>query len=123
MVSLMAAALVLGSWSVVLKPDSSQCGDGNDPVRVKVVDVAGRPVSGASVVLGAAVAARDYRFDALGRVVDTDASGLARWKKVPFDPAKSAIGIEVSAELMKPTVVVVESKTLCLLVVLTAASD
>ena len=117
----LAVVLVLASWSVVLKPDSSQCGEGKDPVRVRVVDASGRPVSGASVVLGAALPSRDYRFDALGRVADTDALGFVRWKKLPFDSAKSAIGIEVSADSMRPTVVVVESRTLCLLVVLTEA--
>lgn len=122
MIGSVALGLLLASWSVVLKPESALCGEGKEAVRVRVVDADGRPVSKASVVLGAANPSRDYRFDALGRVAETDASGAVRWKTLPFDSSKSAIGIEVSADLMRPSVVVVESRTLCLLVVLTSAS-
>lgn len=104
---------------MVLKPDSARCGEGKDAVRVRVVDVAGRPVVGASVVLSLALSSRDYRADALGEVAETDALGVVRWRKVPFDIAKGAIRIEVSADLKRSAIVAVEARSLCLFVVLT----
>lgn len=120
---LLSVALVLGSWAVVLKPESPRCGEGKEAVRVRVVDVAGRPVAGASVVLSLALPSKDYRAEALGEVAETDALGVVRWKKLPFDVAKGAIRVEVSADLMSPTVVATEARALCLLVVLTEIPD